>query len=187
MKEIALEPHVDAITMPENLRVGLMISEHRKKCSAIACGFDYYGFAFGQSPFQVPLPIQKALAENTDKGHYLERLNTSFTLFQVLDRLNTSFTIVVIQRRKSIAHIDDALWQNQTKHIQTRNWSVSMRSIDISEANALPKSAKVLPDQECGCGNGSEDTTIPRRVVIRGGSRKNPEHRRMFTGKRIRR
>ena len=70
MKEIAVEPHVDAITMPENLRVGLMISEHRKKCSAIACGFDYYGFAFGQSPFQVPLPIQKALAENTDKGHY---------------------------------------------------------------------------------------------------------------------
>lgn len=61
MTEIAIEPHVDSITMPENLRVGLMISEHRKKCSAIACSFDYYGFAFGQSPFQVPLPIQKAL------------------------------------------------------------------------------------------------------------------------------
>ena len=70
MTEIAIEPHVDAITMPENLRVGLMISEHRKKCSAIACSFDYYGFSFGQSPFQVPLRIQKALAENTDKGHY---------------------------------------------------------------------------------------------------------------------
>jgi len=44
-----------------------------------------------------------------------------------------------------------------------------MRSIDISEANAPPKSAKVLADQEYGCGNGSEDTTIPRRVVIQGG------------------
>ena len=62
-----------------------------------------------------------------------------------------------------------------------------MRSIDIREANALPKSAKALADQVCGCGNGSEDITIPRRVVRRGGSRKNPEHRRMFTGKRIRR
>ena len=49
-----------------------------------------------------------------------------------------------------------------------------MRSIDIREANALPKFAKVLADQKCGCGNGFEDTTIPRRVVRRGGSRKNP-------------
>ncbi len=55
MKEIAVEPHVDAITMPENLRVGLMISEHRKKCSLIAFNFDFYGFAFGQSSFQVLL------------------------------------------------------------------------------------------------------------------------------------
>jgi len=62
-----------------------------------------------------------------------------------------------------------------------------MRSIDIREANAPPKSAKVLADQECGCGNGFEGTTIPRRVVIQGGSKKNPKHRRMFTGKRTRR
>ena len=60
-----------------------------------------------------------------------------------------------------------------------------MRSIDISKANAPPKSAKVLADQECGYGNGLEDTTIPRRVVRRGGSRKNPEQQRMFTGKRF--
>ena len=62
-----------------------------------------------------------------------------------------------------------------------------MRSIDIREANAPPKSAKVLADQKCGRKNGSEDTTIPRRVVKRGGSRKSPEHRKMFTEKRIRR
>ena len=61
-----------------------------------------------------------------------------------------------------------------------------MRSIDIKE-NPPSKSAKVLADQDCGCGNGSKDITIPRRVVRRGGSRKNPEHLRMFTGKRIRR
>ena len=115
-------------------------------------------------------------------GYYIKNERYNY-----VERLNTPFTIVVIQRRKSIAYIDDALWQNQTKHIQTSNWSVSMRSIDISKANAPPKSAKVLADQECGCGNGLEDTTIPRRVVRRGGSRKNPEQQRMFTGKRIRR
>ncbi len=68
--KILVEPHVDAITMPENLRIGLMIAEHRKKCSNISCSFDYHGFAFGQSPFHVPAPLQKALAENVDNGHY---------------------------------------------------------------------------------------------------------------------
>jgi hypothetical protein len=42
-----------------------------------------------------------------------------------------------------IAH-GDALWQNQTKHIRRWNKVVSMRSIDIKEANAPSKSAKVL-------------------------------------------
>ena len=67
---ILIEQHVETIKMPENLRIGLMVSEHRKKCSSIACSFDYYGFAFGQSPFHVPPPIAKALADNVDKGHY---------------------------------------------------------------------------------------------------------------------
>ena len=31
-KTIQIEPHVDSIIMPENLRVGLRISELRKKC-----------------------------------------------------------------------------------------------------------------------------------------------------------
>ena len=62
-----------------------------------------------------------------------------------------------------------------------------MRSIDIIEANAPPKSAKVLADQECGYKNGSKNTTIPGRVVRRSGSRNSPEHRRMFTEKRTRR
>jgi hypothetical protein len=62
-----------------------------------------------------------------------------------------------------------------------------MQSIDIREANAPPKSAEVLADQECGCGNGSKDTMIPKRVIRQSGLKKNPEHRRMFTGKRIRR
>jgi hypothetical protein len=32
MNEIQVEPHIDKIVMPENLKVGLMIAEQRKKC-----------------------------------------------------------------------------------------------------------------------------------------------------------
>ena len=45
-------------------------SESRKKCESIACSLEYYGFAFGQSPFHAPLPLANALAENADKDHY---------------------------------------------------------------------------------------------------------------------
>jgi len=69
VKEILVEPHVDFISMPENLRLGIMISEQRKKCPS-ACKLEYYGFAFGQSPFHVPPPLARALRENADKGYY---------------------------------------------------------------------------------------------------------------------
>ncbi len=69
-RKIEVEPHVNAITMPENLKVGLMIAEHRNQCQSVGCHSQYYGFAFGQSPFHVPLTLQHALADNTDKGHY---------------------------------------------------------------------------------------------------------------------
>lgn len=68
--EILVEAHVDAITMPDNLRIGLMVSEHRKKCQSAGCSFDYIGLAFGQSPFHVPPPLSRGLKENSDKGHY---------------------------------------------------------------------------------------------------------------------
>ncbi|UCG12393.1 MAG: aminotransferase class I/II-fold pyridoxal phosphate-dependent enzyme, partial [Deltaproteobacteria bacterium] len=69
-KKILVEPHVDSIRMPENLRIGLMVSQQRKKCQKIQCTSEYYGFAFGQSPFHVPEPIAEALAKNAHKGHY---------------------------------------------------------------------------------------------------------------------
>jgi len=62
-----------------------------------------------------------------------------------------------------------------------------MWSIDIGKTKAPPKSAKVLAVEERACKNGSEDSTIPEKVVRRRGSRKSPEHRRMFTEERIRR
>jgi aspartate aminotransferase len=67
---IYVEPYVDSIKMPENVKIGLMISEARKKCQSISCPQKYYGFAFGQSPFHVPESITKALGTHADKGHY---------------------------------------------------------------------------------------------------------------------
>jgi hypothetical protein len=62
-----------------------------------------------------------------------------------------------------------------------------MQSIDIREANDPPKSAKVLAGQDHGYKNGLRGTTALINAVRRNGSRKSPEHQRMFTGKRIRR
>ena len=70
MKSIQGNPHIDNIVMPENLRVGLIVAEQRKKCKTVGCAFDYYSFAFGQSPFHVPPPLVKALAANAHQGHY---------------------------------------------------------------------------------------------------------------------
>ncbi len=70
MKEFKIDPKVDSIFMPEYLRVGLMGSEYRKKCKTAGCSFDYAGFAFGQSPFHVPPPLERALGEQAGKGHY---------------------------------------------------------------------------------------------------------------------
>jgi aspartate aminotransferase len=69
-KDILIDPHIAEITMPENLRVGHIVSEHRKECQMRECDFDYYGFAFGQSPFPVPKPLVRALEQHAAKGHY---------------------------------------------------------------------------------------------------------------------
>ncbi|KAG2475716.1 MAG: Aspartate aminotransferase [Nitrosopumilales archaeon] len=69
-REILVESHVDKIVMPENLKVGLMIAEQRKKCADGGCHEEYYALGFGQSPFHVPQPLVDALAKNADQGHY---------------------------------------------------------------------------------------------------------------------
>ncbi len=68
--KILVEPRIDSIVMPDNLKVGLMVAEQRKKCTANGCHEEYYGLGFGQSPFHVPRPIADALSQNVDKGHY---------------------------------------------------------------------------------------------------------------------
>ena len=70
MKDIQVEPHIDKIMMPDNLKIGLMIAEQRKKCASVGCHENYYALGFGQSPFHVPQPLVNALAENASQGHY---------------------------------------------------------------------------------------------------------------------
>jgi len=70
MTDILVESHVDKIVMPDNLKVGLMIAEQRKKCASVECHEEYYALGFGQSPFHVPPSLVNALAESATQGHY---------------------------------------------------------------------------------------------------------------------
>jgi len=68
--EIQVENQVDKVVMPDNLKVGLMVAEQRKKCASGGCFEEFYGLGFGQSPFHVLPVLAKALSESTEKGHY---------------------------------------------------------------------------------------------------------------------
>ncbi len=68
--EIGLEPHVEAIKMPDNLRVGLMLAHEREACARRGCHDDFYALAFGQSPFHVPPSLSRALGNAATHGHY---------------------------------------------------------------------------------------------------------------------
>lgn len=73
---INADPRVDTITMPENVRIGLMLREQRKKCSLHGCNEEFFGFAFGQSPFPIPEPISDALIANATLGQYVDAAGT---------------------------------------------------------------------------------------------------------------
>jgi len=68
--DLVIDPHVDSIVMPENLRIGMMVAQERDKCRRLGIPCAYTDFAFGQSPFPVPRPLQAALAKNANQGHY---------------------------------------------------------------------------------------------------------------------
>jgi aspartate aminotransferase len=67
-----LEKAIQSIHMPENLAIAQMVKKQREECQRVGCPFDYYALAFGQSPFQIPAPLQKALADNAASGGYAE-------------------------------------------------------------------------------------------------------------------
>jgi len=56
--------------MPENLKLNTFLQEFHSDCPHPECGFGFYGFAFGQSPFPVPKLVQDALIKNVGKGEY---------------------------------------------------------------------------------------------------------------------
>ena len=56
--------------MPENLKLNTFLKEFHSGCPHSECSFGLYGFAFGQSPFPVPLLMQEALMKNANQGAY---------------------------------------------------------------------------------------------------------------------
>ena len=56
--------------MPENLKLNTFLKEFHSNCPHSECSFGLYGFAFGQSPFPVPLLMQEALMKNANQGTY---------------------------------------------------------------------------------------------------------------------
>ena len=68
--KFVVDQQVEDIEMPENLKLNTFLQEFHSDCPHPECGFGFYGFAFGQSPFPVPKMIQDALIENANKGAY---------------------------------------------------------------------------------------------------------------------
>ena len=68
--KFVIDQQVEDIEMPENLKLNTFLQEFHSDCLHSKCNFGFYGFAFGQAPFQVPQQIQKALIKNADKGEY---------------------------------------------------------------------------------------------------------------------
>ena len=65
-----VDQQVEDIEMPENLKLNTFLQEFHSDCPHPECGFGFYGFAFGQSPFPVPKLVQDALIKNVGKGEY---------------------------------------------------------------------------------------------------------------------
>ena len=65
-----VDQQVEDIEMPENLKLNTFLQEFHSDCHKPECGFGFYGFAFGQSPFAVPKIMQEALIKNSNKGEY---------------------------------------------------------------------------------------------------------------------
>jgi len=70
MKKFIIDQQVEDIELPENLKLNTFLQEFHTACPHTECSFGFYGFAFGQSPFPVPKPVQDALINNVDKGKY---------------------------------------------------------------------------------------------------------------------
>ena len=68
--KFVVDQQVEDIELPENLKLNTFLQEFHSDCPHPQCGFGFYGFAFGQSPFAVPKPVQEALIKNVNQGAY---------------------------------------------------------------------------------------------------------------------
>ncbi len=72
VKKILFEENIERIEMPENLAVGPMVARQHEKCGSVGCDFDYFDFAFGQSPFDAPISLVRALEATADSSGYAD-------------------------------------------------------------------------------------------------------------------
>ncbi|MDH3618154.1 MAG: pyridoxal phosphate-dependent aminotransferase [Nitrosopumilus sp.] len=70
MTKFVIDQQVEDIELPENLKLNTFLQEFHSDCPHPECSFGMYGFAFGQSPFPVPKPVQDALIQHASKGTY---------------------------------------------------------------------------------------------------------------------
>lgn len=70
MTKFVIDQQVEDIELPENLKLNTFLQEFHSDCPHPECSFGLYGFAFGQSPFPVPKPVQDALIQHASKGTY---------------------------------------------------------------------------------------------------------------------
>jgi len=70
MTKFVIDQQVEDIELPENLKLNTFLQEFHSDCPHPECEFGLYGFAFGQSPFPVPKPVQDALIQHASKGTY---------------------------------------------------------------------------------------------------------------------
>lgn len=70
MTKFVIDQQVEDIELPENLKLNTFLQEFHSDCQHPECRFGLYGFAFGQSPFPVPKPVQDALIQHASNGTY---------------------------------------------------------------------------------------------------------------------
>ncbi len=73
-KPIDIQSTLNNLHMPENLAIGLMVAEQKIKCQQIGCDFEYFGFAFGESPFPVMTRLEQELRKHTLDSNYASAL-----------------------------------------------------------------------------------------------------------------
>lgn len=70
--KFVVDQQVEDIELPENLKLNTFLQEFHSNCLHSECSFEFYGFAFVQSPFPVPKIVQNVLMKNASRGKYAD-------------------------------------------------------------------------------------------------------------------